>query len=574
MSEDGALTFPDAARADLDHALGDLVELAHQVTATQSRLRALLRANLAIVEHLDLSTLLHKIVESAVELVDAQYGALSVLAPDGSLDQLIQVGMSASEVEAIGHLPTGRGLVGALADEQRPIRLRHLTEDPRSVGFPAGHPLMESFLGIPVRVHGTAYGNLYLTNHSTGEFSEEDEQLVTALAGTAGFAIDNARLFAESQRRQAWATASAEITAALLSSEQGDFVELLTSRTLTLADADLVSIVRPTDDPQQLVIESARSRDDTSLEGTLFPAAGSIAASVIEGGQPRLIDEAEALRTAPTPGRKLGPTMAIPLVAAGSVHGALVVSRSPGGGHFTVADLEMAADFAGRISVAIQLASARADQQRVLLFEDRGRIARDLHDHVIQQLFATGLELQNAAGSLAPGPIADRVSRSIDTLDSTIARIRTVIFAVSRTSSDSPTVRHRIIDLTNELADALPPEPQIEFTGPVDLVIRGSVADDIVAVARETLTNVVKHASATHVSLVIAATETLVTLEITDDGVGASEVKRRSGLANLEKRALSRGGNFSFDSQKGHTRILWSVPVDEPPARLSRGVQQ
>lgn len=574
MSEDGVLTFPDAPRGDLDQALGTLVELANHVTATQGRLRALLRANQAVVEHLDLSTVLHRIVETAVELVNAQYGALGVLAPDGSLEQLIQVGMSASEVEAIGHLPKGLGLVGALTDEQHPIRLQHLAEDPRSLGFPTGHPPMDSFLGVPVRVRGEVYGNLYLTNQSSGEFSAEDEQLVTALASTAGFAIDNARLFADSQRRQLWAAASAEITAALLSSEQGDFVELLTSRTLTLANADLVCIVRPTDDVQQLVIETARSRDGTDLEGTLFSAAGSIAASVIEGGQPRLVDETEALGTAPTPGRKAGPTMAIPLVASGSTHGALVVSRSPGGGRFTSADLEMAADFAGRISVAMQLASARADQQRLLLFEDRSRIARDLHDHVIQQLFAAGLELQNVAGALEPGAIADRVSRSIDTLDATIARIRTVIFALSRTHSDNPTLRHRIIDLANELADALPPEPQIEFTGPVDLVITDSIADDIVAVAREALTNVVKHASAEHVSLLIAVTENLVSLEIVDDGVGVSEVKRRSGLANLQQRALRRGGTFSFDSRVGQTHILWSVPMDNSPEQATRRARQ
>lgn len=568
------LTFPDLPRDDLDRALGTLVGLANHVTATQGRLRALLRANQAVVEHLDLSTVLHTIVETAVELVDAQYGALGVLAPDGRLEQLVQVGMSASEVEAIGHLPKGLGLVGALTDERRPIRLRHLAKDPRSVGVPAGHPPMDSFLGIPVRVRGEVYGNLYLTNKSSGEFSAEDEELVIALAGTAGFAIDNARLFADSQRRQAWAAASAEITAALLSSEQQDFFELLTSRTLTLADADLVCIVRLADDSRNLVVEAAHGGDNATLEGTMFPAAGSIAGSVIEGGQPRLVNEAEALELAATPGRKTGPTMAIPLVASGKNHGALVVSRAPGGGQFTSTDLQMAADFAGRISVAMQLANARADRERMLLFEDRARIARDLHDHVIQQLFATGLELQSVAGTLPPGTIADRVSRSIDTLDATIAQTRTVIFALSATRSDTPTVRHRIIDLVNELSSALPQSPQVEFTGPVDLSITGSIADDIVAVAREALTNVVKHASAHHVSVVTGVTESVITLEVIDDGVGASGVKRRSGLANLKERALRRGGTFSFDSANGQTRVHWSAPMDSAPEQPTGGVRQ
>lgn len=561
MAEDGELTFPDLPRGDLDRALGTLVELANHVTATQGRLRALIRANQAVVEHLDLPTVLHKIVETAVELVDAQYGALGVLAPDGTLEHLVQVGMSASDVEAIGHLPEGLGLVGALTEEQHPIRLRHLAEDPRSSGFPRGHPPMDSFLGVPVRVRGEVYGNLYLTNQSSGEFSAEDEQLIIALAGTAGFAIDNARLFADSQKRQAWAAASAEITAALLSTEPQDLVELLTSRTLTLANADLVCIVRPSEDAQQLVVETARSRDGDTVEGTRFPAAGSISASVIEGGQPRLIDETEAFHLPRTPGRKPGPTMAIPLVDSGRVYGAMVVSRSPGGGRFNTADLEMAADFAGRISVAMQLASARAAQQKMLLLEDRARIARDLHDHVIQQLFATGLELQNVAGSLVPGLMADRIEHSIDTLDATIARIRTAIFALSGTRRDSPGIRHRIIDLLDELARALPRAPQIEFTGPVDLVITGSIADEIVAVAREALTNVAKHASAQHVSVVISVTESLISLDVVDDGVGAHGVKRRSGLANLQERALLRGGEFSFAPANGQTRVRWSVPV-------------
>lgn len=574
MAEESSLNFPDAPRADLDRALDNLVEIANQVTATQGRLRALLRANQAVVEHLDLATVLRRIVETAVELVDARYGALGVLAPDGALEQLIQVGMSEREVEAIGHLPVGLGLVGALTDEQRPIRLRHVAEDKRSVGFPAGHPPMDSFLGVPIRVRGEVYGNLYLTDQSSGEFSDEDEQLVSSLASTAGFAIDNARLFADSQRRQAWAAASAEITAALLSSHQEDFIELLTSRTLTLADADLVCIVRPTGDPRQLVVESSRSRNDGPMDGTLFAATGSISASVIEGGQPRLVDETEAAELVPTPGRKDGPTMAIPLVASGSTHGALVVSRAPGGGRFTSADLEMAADFAGRISVAMQLAAARADQQQMLLLEDRGRIARDLHDHVIQQLFAVGLELQNVVGTLPPGTVASRIGGSIDTLDATIAQIRTVIFALSRRSSDRPSVRHRIVNLINELAAALPPAPQIEFGGPIDLVVTGALADEIVAVAREALTNVAKHASAQHLSLAVAVTESLVVVEVTDDGIGSRGVKRRSGLENLRERAEQLGGTFSFESEHGRTHLRWCVPLDRPDEQQRIGGPQ
>jgi signal transduction histidine kinase len=539
--------------------------LAERISVSQSRLDSLLRANQAVVEHLDLAIVLRRIVETAVELVGAQYGALGVLSPDGSLEQLVQVGMTPEEVAAIGHLPRGHGLVGALTDNRRPIRLRHLTDDPRSVGMPAGHPAMDSFLGVPIQVRGAAYGNLYLTNQSSGEFSQEDEELVTALAATAGFAIDNARLFAETQRRQAWAMASAEVTAALLSTGQADPLGILASRTLTLSGADLVCVVRRRRDAERLVIETARGDRETALEGTTYAAAGSVAASVMEGRQPRLIDEADAAELPATPEREAGPTMAIPLVAAGHPQGALVVSRAPGHGRFTAVDVEMAADFAGRVSVAFQLARARDDQQRMLLLEDRGRIARDLHDNVIQQLFATGLDLQSVAGALASESLAERVNQSVDALDAAIAQIRTAIFALSSERSGRRTaVRHRIIDVVNELVRALPRTPQLEFTGPVDLVITGALADDVVAVVREALTNVIKHASAQQVSVAVTVADGVVSVEVIDDGVGIAPSDSPSGLANLRDRALSHGGTFLISAEAGGTRLNWSVPYGEP----------
>jgi signal transduction histidine kinase len=539
--------------------------LAERISVSQSRLDSLLRANQAVVEHLDLAIVLRRIVETAVELVGAQYGALGVLSPDGSLEQLVQVGMTPEEVAAIGHLPRGHGLVGALTDNRRPIRLRHLTDDPRSVGMPAGHPAMDSFLGVPIQVRGAAYGNLYLTNQSSGEFSQEDEELVTALAATAGFAIDNARLFAETQRRQAWAMASAEVTAALLSTGQADPLGILASRTLTLSGADLVCVVRRRRDAERLVIETARGDREAALEGTTYAAAGSVAASVMEGRQPRLIDEADAAELPATPEREAGPTMAIPLVAAGHPQGALVVSRAPGHGRFTAVDVEMAADFAGRVSVAFQLARARDDQQRMLLLEDRGRIARDLHDNVIQQLFATGLDLQSVAGALASESLAERVNQSVDALDAAIAQIRTAIFALSSERSGRRTaVRHRIIDVVNELVRALPRTPQLEFTGPVDLVITGALADDVVAVVREALTNVIKHASAQQVSVAVTVADGVVSVEVIDDGVGIAPSDSPSGLANLRDRALSHGGTFLISAEAGGTRLNWSVPYGEP----------
>jgi signal transduction histidine kinase len=552
MTEGHSFTFPDDSRAELDKALDDLMVRARDVLATQGRLRALLRANQAVIEHMELPLVLRRIVEAAVELVGAQYGALGVLSPAGGLEQFINVGMSPELVHHIGHLPEGHGLLGALIDDPHPIRIPELSADPRSVGFPDGHPPMSSFLGVPIRVRDEVYGNLYLSNQASGEFSEDDEQLVTALAATAGIAIENARLFAETHRRQAWAAASAEITAALLSSDDSDVVPVLVSRVLALSEADVVWLLQPAADSAYSAIEIARGLDAENVQGTAFPVPDPAVA------QPGLIGNGSDLGMALSDGRSLGPVMLLPL----SGSGALVVGRMPGARHFTQVELELASDFADRASLAIELAAARVGRQRLALIEDRARIARDLHDHVIQQLFATGLELQSVAGA-APADLARRIAQAVINMDASISQIRTVIFALSVPASDArDNVRHSIIDLANELAPRLADTPTVTFSGPVDLVIDNDLADDVVAVTREALLNVIKHAGAEHTSIDLAVVDGEVRLQVVDDGRGGGGSTRRSGVANLEQRALVRGGRFAFNSGDEGTRVSWIVPFE------------
>ena len=565
MTEGHSFTFPDESRGELDKALDDLMTRARDVLATQGRLRALLKANQAVIEHIDLPTVLRRIVEAAVELVGAQYGALGVVAADGGLEQFINVGMSPELVHKIGHLPEGHGLLGALIEDPHPIRIPELSADPRSVGFPEGHPPMSSFLGVPIRVRDEVYGNLYLSNQKSGEFSEEDEQLVTALAATAGIAIENARLFAETHRRQSWAVASAEINASLLSTDDSDVISILATRVLALSDADVVWVLQPTADPEFMKVDTARGIDEESIRGMTFPSAGTVTSSVLEGRQPRLIDDSAEYELVLSEGRALGPVMAVPLLSSGRTTGVLLVGRLRGAPRFARSDLEMAADFAGQASVAIELAAARVDRQRMALLEDRGRIARDLHDHVIQQLFATGLELQSIAGSASPD-LAQRIARSVVNMDASISQIRTVIFALSVPATDPhDTIRHWIIDLVNELAPRLARTPNVSFSGPVDLMITNDLAEDVVAVAREALVNVIKHASAEHTSVDLAIVDGTVRLVVVDDGTGANGATRRSGVSNLEKRALMRGGAFDFTSGVNGTRVTWTVPVESAP---------
>jgi len=563
VSDSHSIDFPDEPRGELDLALDNLVARARDVLKIQGRLRSLLRANQAIVEQLDLPVVLERIVASAVELVGANYGALGVVAIDGSLEQFINVGMTPDQIIAIGHLPQGHGLLGALIDDPRPIRLGRLSDDDRSAGFPAGHPPMGAFLGVPVRVRDEVYGNLYLSNEDTRAFSAEDEQLVVALAATAGVAIENARLFAETKRRQAWSAASAEFTANLLSPENGDATAILAGRILELSAADVVWVLLPGEDPAELVITIAHGEDESTMQGSSITEIDSLAASIIRGGVPRQVEDGIDLGFKLSDGRSLGPAMAVPLMTDGLAEGVLLVARLQRGLPFAVADLEMAADFAGQASVAMELEAARADRQRMVVLEDRGRIARDLHDHVIQQLFGTGLELQNIAGGLPMGPVSDRIIQSVTNLDATISQIRTIIFALSARASEAPTsVRHWIIDLANELAPALASTPAVSFAGPVDLIVTNDLADDVLAVAREALVNVIKHADATRTSVSLAVREGNVYLEIVDDGHGFDEATRRSGVANLEHRAVSRGGVFEIESGAAGTRLVWQVPYD------------
>lgn len=561
MGED-PLTFPDAPRVELDRLLDELVERAREVLTTQSRLRALLKANQAVVEQLDLPLVLRRIVQVAVELVGAEYGALGVIASGGGgLEQFIHVGMTSEQADLIGHLPEGHGLLGALIDDPRPIRLNHIRDDTRSAGFPSHHPPMDSFLGAPVRVRNEVFGNLYLTNAKTGSFGPDDEQLLISLAGTAGLAIDNARLFAQTKRQEEWSAASAEITARLVDMGQQDAVELLVSKVLLLSDADFACFTMPTDDPSNLVIEAAQGSGIETLVGTLVSAAESIAGSVLESRQPRLMQDAGfdfTFREIVEP----GPVMALPMVTSNRGKGVMLVGRTRGRPRFTPAELEMAADFAAQASVAMELAQARTDRARMERLEDRARIARDLHDHVIQQLFATGLELQSVIPGIPAGPVANTVIQSVANLDVAISQIRHAIFALSGSSTaEARGLRNRVLEVTNELAPALPRPPAVSFAGAVDVMVTGEMADDALAVVREALTNVVKHAAASHTTVSVAAVSDSVVIEVVDNGGGAPSSGRRSGLANLEKRAQRRGGKFTFVSRPDGTTLRWEVPI-------------
>jgi signal transduction histidine kinase len=556
-------SVPGTPGSELDRALHALTDRAGEVMRAQERLRALLRATQAVVQPLDLRIVLERIVEAAVELVDARYGALGVIAEHGGLEAFVHVGMAPEQVAAIGHLPQGRGLLGALIDDPHAIRLEHLADDPRSVGFPPGHPPMDGFLGVPVHVRDEVYGNLYLTEPRAGAFTRDDEELIAALAATAGFAIANARLYDETLLRQQWTASTAQIASTLLDSASSTAIPLLADELAARSTADRICILVPGAEPLTLHVVEARGVGADQVSGAVVSAMDTAAALASETGESRAVpgardsDSSDALAIAV--GRDSGPMMAVPLKHGERVWAVIVVAREPGRPPFGPAELDIADDLAGRIGLAIELAEAREQRQRVELSEDRARIARDLHDHVIQQLFGVGLELQALAGESSTSAAA-RLHGATSTIDDAIAQIRTIIFAL-RPRGRKDLLRHRILDLVAEASSSLANPVAVRFAGPVDLVLGGPIGTDIAAVARELLSNAVRHSGADQIRLSLTVDATTVRIIVEDDGIGISEQGHRSGLDNVRARAERLGGSLLIDSDAGTTSVEWRVPA-------------
>ena len=558
-----ALTFPDLPRLELDQLLAQLVARAHEVMATQGRLRGLLRASQMVTRDLTLPVVLRRIVEAARDLVGARYAALGVISPAGGLAEFVHSGMPEDAVARIGHLPEGKGLLGALIEDPRPIRLRRIASDQRSTGFPPGHPPMSSFLGVPIRIRDEVFGNLYLAESTKGEFSAEDEELTLALAATAAVAIENARLYESATSRGEWLQAIAAITRGVLSAEPedaGDSLELVARTSLRIAGADLVTVVLP-GGPDELLIEVAVGSGADGLAGTRLPMSGSLSGQVFSTGTPLRQSVGDAGST-PRPDLDLGPVLAVPLHGSRRVHGVLWAARRRGRSAFGAEEVEMAAGFANQAALAIELAEARAEQQRAVMLDERERIAADLHDHVIQRLFAAGLSLQSTAGTLRAGEAADRILATVDDLDATIRQIRTSIFQLQQLpQTRAPGLRARLLDVATDLTPVLGFEPAVRFSGVIDEVGH-DIGEDVLAVVRESLSNVARHARAASAEVDVAATADRLTVDIRDDGIGLGSTDRRSGLDNLRRRADRRDGTFTVEPRKpAGTWLSWSVPL-------------
>jgi len=553
----------------LDELLAELQVRLEAVLATRDRVNGLFEAVVAVGANLDIEVALRDVVEAAVRLVDAKYGAMGVVGQGGRLAEFIPIGVSDEEIRRIHHWPEGRGLLGALIRDPKPMRIADLGAHALSSGFPDGHPPMTSFLGVPIRIRDEVYGNLYLTEKRDGrEFDEEDEAVLVALAAAAGVAIENARLYDEARRQQRWLAASAEVTRTLLSGAAlSDALALVTAKSLEMSGADLVALALPTPDGRQLQIEHAAGDGAAGAVGLVLPTSGSASGLVLSSGEQLRVDDfSHDLRVAQAARERLnlGPTILVPLGGAGNVRGVLTAGRRPGAMPLAPAAVEMLVTFASQAGIALELAEHRRQAEQVAVFEDRERIARDLHDLVIQRLYATGISLQGATSLISSPEIAQRVSVAVDALDETIREIRTSIFALqTRQLTPLPALRARILQVVDEMTDVLGFPPGLILEGRLDDV-PDDVGEHLLGALREALANAARHSGASQVDVRVRA-EAELWLTVCDNGSGIKAGGRRSGLNNLDQRALNLGGSFRVaPAAGGGTELDWRVPLASP----------
>lgn len=546
----------------LDDLLGELQTRLNAVLATRDRVHALLEAVVSIGGDLDLETVLRRIVAAATTLVEARYGALGVIGDGGRLVQFITVGVTDEQIARIAHWPHGHGILGLLIKEPHSLRLPELAAHPESAGFPADHPPMHTFLGVPIRVRDEVFGNLYLTEKSGGgEFDEDDESVVTALATAAGVAIENARLYQDTRRRERWLEASAEVSTSLLSGTGSDAViALVAERARWICDADLAWVALAEGDG--LFVQAASGGRAEELRGLRTTVDGDAAAShVYRTGEPRaLVDAgAEAREFGVPEALGIGPALIVPLGLGAGARGVLLVASEPGKPVFGEPVRRLLEPFAAQAAVALELADRRRDTERLVVLEDRDRIAKDLHDTVIQRLFATAMTLMSAIKITEKRDVAVRVQRAVDDLDDTIRQIRSTIFALQTTTER--TLRTRVHGIVDAAAETLGFVPSVRLDGLLDTGVDDATGENVLAVLQEALSNAARHARASQVSIVLGVRGDLLTLRIEDDGVGIPDGGRRSGLRNMADRAAALGGTFEAGPREGGgTMLEWQAP--------------
>lgn len=569
---DGGEPRPEAsalAGLRLDELLHEVQDRLAEIVTTRDRVQGLLEAVLAVARGLELDSTLRRIVVAATDLVEARYGALGVLDDEGGLAEFVHVGIDDETRASMGHLPEGRGLLGVLIDDPRPVRVADLSQHPASVGFPRNHPPMRSFLGVPILVRDRVFGNLYLTEKRGGaEFSADDEVVVQALAAAAGVAVDNARLFERSRMRERWLSAVAEINGELLGGASVDDNLALVARWVRgLVDADEALLMLADGEHAQSVSVSVTAGEPGN--GLLGVSADTVGdgpiATLMRTGEPRILPDLVALlpdepRVASA---GFGSSVAVPLSNSSGAGGVLIAVREKATRPFAADQIPMLTSLADQAAVALEFADKQRNQRLLDVLADRDRIAQDLHDHVIQQLFATGMGLQGILRKVTDEHIRGRVHNAVEQLDRTVREIRTSIFDLHTAGDDrSASLRRRLLDVVTDLSADTVVSPSMRVSGAVDTLVPPQLGEHAEAVVREGVSNALRHSGAGEIVVAVDATGDELLIEIVDDGAGIPPDARRSGLDNLERRARRCGGEMAVDDGPGGgTRLVWRVPL-------------
>jgi two-component system, NarL family, sensor histidine kinase DevS len=547
------LDFVEVERLELDALLQQLRDRAEDVLGTQSRLRGLLRANAAVAADLSLPVVLHRVAEAARDLLQARYAAIGVIGRDRRLEQFVHAGRPAETRTRLGESPHGRGILSLLITDT------DLASNPAAAGLPPGR-----LLSVPIRVGEAVFGDLYVAERADGaQFSAEDEQLATALAVAAGGAIANARLFTESEQRRRWLVASSALTNQLLNPDTAQPLTVITEQAATAAGADFTTLALP-DGDDQIIVAAVSGGLAGDLAARIAPLHTSLAGRAIGTGEPALITDYHDENPALAVSGEMGPVLVVPITAGEHTRGALTLGRIAARPALTETDLNMAASFAAQAALALELGDTRDAHERLARAEDRERIAGDLHDHVIQELFALGMGLQGLASVTDHPAHITRIAGYIDALDRVISTIRGTIFQMQPSRHDPTGLQARILDIVTEHTPQLGYTPQLRFTGPLDLAVDEDLAADVLAVTREAISNCARHAHATHLEISIALTHHLLTIEITDNGHGLGTPTRTSGLTNMRRRAEHHQGTLTITTpDRGGTHLTWTA--NSPP---------
>ncbi|WP_019926545.1 GAF domain-containing sensor histidine kinase [Nocardia sp. BMG111209] len=538
-----------------------------QIMDVRDRMDGLIDAMLAVTAGLDLSETLTTIVRTAISLVDAHYGALGVRGQDNRLSQFIYHGIDEATRARIGDLPQGDGVLGVLFSRPEAIRLDDLTEHPASVGFPPNHPPMRTFLGVPVRIRDEIFGNLYLTEKADGQpFTEDDELIVQALAAAAGIAIDNARLYQSARTRQAWIEAIGELTTEFLAcTEYDEVVTHLVGKARVLTGSQLAVLAVP-DDPDLSPGDSDRLRithisGAGAKLGTAMAVSGGVIGKSFTDRTPQRIDDAQRTDLA-NPIPDAGPALVLPLYASEATSGVLITVRSVGSSPYDDEILQLAAAFTDQAALVMQLAETQRRMRELDVLADRDRIARDLHDHVIQRLFAIGMSLQGTVPRTRVPDVKTRISNAVDGLQEVVQEIRTSIFDLHGSTLPSAHLRQRIEQAVRQQVGDAPIRTSVRVSGPLS-VVDTELAEHAEAVVREAVSNAVRHGRPDTIDLDITVDDDL-TIAVTDDGCGIPAGITASGLDNLECRARSRGGSCTVrpvTEDGSGTHLVWSAPL-------------